>query len=241
MRKLDKLLKNKKCIVFLDFEGTQFSHEMISIGAILCNINSAGHIRKYHKSFELYVKCKNKIGKYVTNLTGITEDKLCSDGIDFAKAMNEFRKYCGLNFKRAAFATFGSHDIRIINQSIVYNADAPVEICRHIQKNHIDMSEIISEFIKDDNGNPMSLVNYCKLFGIKEAGQAHNAAIDAINLAHLYESFVSEKSVVLDEYKKVIKKMKHLPTPISHAVGKLANGEDVTADEFEIELKEYIG
>lgn len=241
MKKLEKLLKNKKCIVFLDFEGTQFSHEMISIGAIACTINANGRVRKYHKPFEVYVKCKNKIGKYVINLTGITEEKLIKDGIEFSKAMVELKKYCGVNFKRAAFATFGTHDIRIINQSIVYNVDAPVEICRHIQKNHIDISEIISEFVKDDNGNPMSLVNYCKLFNIKEAGPAHNAGVDAINLAHLYESFIEEKSLVLEEYKKVIRKMKHLPAPISHAISKLAIGEDVLAKDFENELKEYIG
>lgn len=241
MKKLDRLLKNKKCIVFLDFEGTQFSHEMISIGAILCNIGVNGKIKKYHKVFELYVKSKNKIGKYVTNLTGITEEKLAAEGISFVDAMEQFRKYCGVNFKRAAFATFGSHDIRIINQSVVYNIDAPVEICRHIQKNHIDMSEIISEFIKDENNNPMSLVNYCKLFNIPENGPAHNAAVDAIELAHLYESFIENKALVLEEYKKVVKKMKHLPPPISRVINKLASGKDVSATEFEVELKEHIG
>ncbi|MDY0177749.1 MAG: exonuclease domain-containing protein [Erysipelotrichia bacterium] len=241
MKKLNRLLKNKKCIVFLDFEGTQFSHEMISFGAILCNINGNGKIRKYHKVFEVYVKSKNKIGKYVTNLTGITEEKLETDGISFLKAMEAFRKYCGVNFKRAAFATFGAHDMRIINQSIVYNVDAPVEICRHIQKNHIDLSEIISEFVKDDNSNPMSLVNYCRLFSVQENGPAHNAAVDAVNLAHLYESFIDNSELVLEEYKKVLKKMKHLPPPISRIIGKLVAGKDVSASDFEEELKEHIG
>jgi inhibitor of KinA sporulation pathway (predicted exonuclease) len=214
---------------------------MISIGAILCKLNANGTIRKYHKPFELYIKPKNKIGKYVVNLTGITEEKLEKDGTSFSNAMKEFKKYCGINFKRASFATFGSHDMRIINQSIVYNIDAPIEICRHIQKNHLDMSEVISEFVKDANGNPMSLTNYCKLFGVEETGPAHNATNDAINLAKLYEAFISNRSLVLDEYKKVVNKMKHLPQPINRIIGKLAKGEDVTAIEFEEELKDYIG
>lgn len=240
MKKLGKLLKNKRAIIFLDFEGTQFSHEMISLGAVICNIKSDGKIKRYHKPFEIYVKPKNKIGKYVIDLTGITEEKLKTDGVSFKEAMEKFRKYCGSYFKSAAFATFGGHDIRIINQSIAYNIDAPVELCRHIQKNHIDLSEIISEFIKDENGNPMSLVNYCKLFSVEEAGPAHNAIVDALNLAHLYEKFTTDKILILDEYKKVLKKMKHLPPPVTQVINRLVSGKDVSAEEFELELRDYI-
>lgn len=241
MKKLNKLLKNRRSIIFLDFEGTQFSHEMISLGAVICSITSTGKIKRFHKPFEIYVKPKNKIGKYVVDLTGITEEKLKIDGVSFKEAIEKFKKYCGSYFRNAVFATFGAHDIRIINQSIAYNIDAPVELCRHIQKNHMDVSEIISEFIKDENGNPMSLLNYCKLFSVEEVGPAHNATVDALNLAHLYDKFTTDKTLILDEYKKVLKKTKHLPTPVSQVINKLVSGNDVTAEEFEQELKDYIG
>lgn len=240
MKKLNKLLKNRRSIIFLDFEGTQFSHEMISLGAVICSITSTGKIKRFHKPFEIYVKPKNKIGKYVVDLTGITEEKLKIDGVSFKEAIEKFKKYCGSYFRNAVFATFGAHDIRIINQSIAYNIDAPVELCRHIQKNHMDVSEIISEFIKDENGNPMSLVNYCKLFSVEEAGPAHNAAVDALNLAHLYDKFTGEKTLILNEYKKVLKKTKHLPHPVAQVINKLISGKDVSAEEFEQELREYI-
>ena len=49
MKKFDKLLKGHKNIVFLDFEGTQFSHEMIAIGAIATTIDRNGRIKKAKK------------------------------------------------------------------------------------------------------------------------------------------------------------------------------------------------
>ena len=69
-----------------------------------------------------------------------------------------------------------------------------------IQKNYLDFSYFISEFVRDKNGNPLSLVNYCKLFNVPEVGNAHDPEVDALNLAHLYEAFNENKQLVLDEY-----------------------------------------
>lgn len=240
MKKLDRLLKNHKYVAFLDFEGTQFTSEMIAIGAVVCSLDKNGQIKKMKKPFKIYVKAKNKIGKYVIQLTGITEEKLANEGVPFSKAMTELKKYIGLNFKKCSFITFGNNDMRILNQSISYSLDYPKEICSQIQKNYVDYSVFISEFIKDDKGNPMSLVHYCEYFNVPEAGTAHDPEIDAINLANLYNAFLTKKDLVLDGYKKTVSKAKHLPDPVKVIVQKLANGEDVKSEEFEEQLKEYI-
>ena len=44
MKALQKLTKGKKYGIFLDFEGTQFSHEIIAIGAVKCKLTPNGHI-----------------------------------------------------------------------------------------------------------------------------------------------------------------------------------------------------
>lgn len=240
MKKLEHLLKNHKHIAFLDFEGTQFTSEMIAIGAVMATLDKNGKIKKMKEPFKIYVKAKNKIGKYVIQLTGITEEKLSTEGVSFTKAMEALKKYIGLNFKKCSFVTFGNNDMRILNQSISYSLDYPKEITSQIQKNYIDYSVFISEFIKDDKGNPMSLVHYCEYFGVPEAGIAHDPSIDAINLANLYNAFLEKKDLVLDGYKKTISKARHLPDPVRNVVQKLANGEDVKADEFSDCLKEYI-
>ncbi len=242
MKKLEKLLKGRKYICFMDFEGTQFSHEMIGLGAVFASINpKTGRIKKSKKPIHLLVKAKNKIGKYVVDLTGITEDQLKKEGISFRNAMLQLKKYCGMNFKKAAFMTFGNHDLRILNQSIMYSMDYPKDICSQIQKNFIDYAAFISDFIRDPNGNPMSLVHYCELFDIKEAGPAHDPTIDAINLMNLYDGFLAKTDIVLKEYKLLLQKPNnHLPTPVSEAIVKLAQGKDVSGKEFEKALKDYL-
>ena len=240
MKKLEKLLKNHKHLVFLDFEGTQYSHEMIAIGAVAVSLDKNNKIKKMKDPFKIYVKAKNKIGKYVVDLTGITEDMLVEKGVTFSKAMEALKKYVGLNFKKSTFITFGNHDMRILNQSIAYSLTFPKDICSQIQKNYLDYSAFLSEFIRDDKGNPMSLIHYCEYFGVKEAGVAHDPSIDAINLANLYNAFLEHKDLVLEGYKKQLGKSSHLPEPVLYVVRTLAAGEDVKADDFEEKLKEYI-
>ena len=241
-KKLQQILKGHKVLVFMDYEGTQFSHEMIALGAILVVIDpKTGRIKKKKAPFKTYVKAHNKIGSYVERLTGIKEDLLKEKGVSFNDAMKAFKSYCGLNFKKATFITYGNHDMRILGQSIAYNLTYPKDVTSQIQKNYFDYSVFIGEFIRDDKGNPLSLIHLCELFSVPEAGTAHDPAIDAINLANLYDAFLDKKDLVIDEYRKHIKThSNHLPTPIHNAIVKLASGEDVSAAEFSEELKNYI-
>ena len=240
MQKADKLLKGHKYICFLDFEGTQFSHEMIALGAVLASLDRKGNIKRLKPSLKLYVRPKNKVGSYVTNLTGITDEKVKKDGLSFYKAMGELRNYCGSAFKKCSFITFGNHDMRILNQSISYNLDVPKEEVTQIHKNYIDFAVLISEFIRDENGNPYSLLNYCKLFGVEEYGTAHQPDADAVNLANLYQAFISNSELVLEEYMKVLSMQHHLPIPIKTAVEALAKGQDFSAEEFKEIARKYI-
>lgn len=240
MKKLLKLLKGHKHICFLDFEGTQFSHEMIAIGAVMTTLGKDGKIRASKKPFKCYVRAHNKIGSYVTQLTGITENKLKAEGITFYSAMESLKKYCGIAFKKCSFLTFGNHDMRILSQSISYNFDFPKETVSQIQKNYLDFSAFISEFVKDDKGNSLSLIHYCEKFNVKTVGPNHDPSIDAINLSLLYNSFLNDFGLIKSEYKKVLGKFSHLPDPVKNIVTKLSNNEDVTAQEFDKEINKYL-
>jgi len=240
MKKFEKLLKGHKSLVFLDFEGTQFSHEMIAIGAVHAVIDRHGYIKKHKKPFRVYVKAHNRVGKIVTDLTGITDDMLKQQGVSFYTAMNELKKYCGLAFRKSSFITFGNHDMKILSSSISYSFDFPKEIVQSIQQNYIDFSAFISEFMRDDKGNPLSLIRYCDAFEVKQAGPAHDPAVDAENLAWLYDATMRKSYILTEEYKKVLKSFNHFPVPVSNAIKKLANNENVTAEEFEKEIKDYL-
>ena len=240
MKKLEKLLKHHKKILFLDFEGTQYSHEMIAIGAVAVTVDKKGLIKNRKLPFKIYVKAKNKVGKYVTELTGINDDILAEKGVPFDKAMEELKKYAGLSFKKSSFITFGNHDMRILSQSISHSLDYPKDICSQIQKNYIDYATFINEFLRDDNGNPFSLVHCCELFNLQLAGDAHDPAIDAINLANLYDAFLRNIPLVVEQYKKALPLYGHLPTPVSELLKKLNNNEAITLDNYDEEIRRYL-
>ena len=63
MKDLEKIINSRKSLCFLDLEGTQFSHEMIAIGAIKVDIRKDLSIKKIHKGYYSLVLAKNKIGK----------------------------------------------------------------------------------------------------------------------------------------------------------------------------------
>ena len=237
---MQKALKGHHYICFMDFEGTQFSHEMIAIGAVLGYLDKKGRIKKLKDPFKIYVRSKNKIGSYVTNLTRITDDFLEKNGVSFYKALNELRKYCGPTFKKCSFMTFGNHDLRILNQSVSYNLDTPKEIVSIMQHNYIDFTSIIGEFVRDEHNNNYSLLKYCELFGVKIEGEAHDPASDALNLAYLYDGFLAKDEIVLNEYLKLLSNPHHLPLPLEKAAIALASGKDFTAEEFRKIAKDYI-
>ncbi|MCQ2086994.1 MAG: hypothetical protein MJZ37_02850 [Bacilli bacterium] len=240
MKKLDKLLKGHKHICFLDFEGTQFSHEMIALGAVMATLDKKGAIKSTKLPYKVFVRAHNKIGNYVTNLTGITEDQLKEQGISFSKAMEGLKKYCGMAFSKCTFCTFGNHDMRILSQSIAYNFDFPKEIVSQIQKNYLDYSAFISEFIKDDKGNPLSLIHYCEKFEAEIVGPNHDPSSDAVNLCTLYNAFIKKSELVGEEYKKVLGNFSRVPEVVKPIIAKLLNGEEVTPREFDDEIKKFL-
>lgn len=240
MKKIDNLLKGRKCIAFVDFEGTQFSHEMIAIGAVLANLDRNNQIKNLKEPFKKYVKAKNKIGNYVANLTQISEETLKKEGVSFNEAMLLFKKYLGTKWKKCLFVTYGNHDVRIMNQSIAYNFQYPKDFCSQFHKNYADFAAFIGEFIRDDNGNPLSLIHNCEFFGVKMAEPAHDPVSDAINLARLYDAMLKSPMLVQSEYKKAVLHINHFPEPVRNVLEKLNQGEDVTASDYDNFVKDYI-
>jgi DNA polymerase III alpha subunit (gram-positive type) len=172
MKALEKELRGHDCLIFLDLEGTQFSHEMIEIGAYKVYLNKDQTVKKIFDGYTSYVKAKAKVGRVVTNLTGITDEKIKKDGVPFRVIQQGFRKYVGKDWGKCLYVTFGSHDLRIIMQSADNNMDASMEEARYVTHNAFDLSEFISRFIKDDNGNSLSLTNYLKVFNVPFEGQS---------------------------------------------------------------------
>ena len=233
MKYLEKHLNKRKVLCFLDLEGTQFSHEMIALGAVKVDTKKDGSIKKIHKGYYSLVKAKNKIGKIVTDLTGINEAMVKQNGKSLRVVISEFKKYMGKDFSKTLFVTFGSHDLRILAQSLAYNLDAPKEEIQLMIKHGFDFSEFMSQYVRDDNGNTYSLANSLKLFGVDFEGTQHDAYADALNLAYLYDAFIKNKDILKNEYKKVLYNYRHIPAPIKELLTNLKEGKSITPEIFD--------
>ncbi|MCD8204020.1 MAG: hypothetical protein LUB56_02720 [Coprobacillus sp.] len=242
MKKLKNVLKSHKALCFFDLEGSQYSHECIAIGAVLATFNKAGQLIKVKPPFKVYVKPKNKIGKYVEQLTGITEDLIEKEGISFSEAIEKFFVYIGKYEKNTLFISYGNHDMTILGQTIAYNLDAPLNKCSIIQKNYLDFQSIFNEYVKDDNNNVLSLIHACELFEveIEEEITPHDPASDAILLSRLYQAFLTRKDILFTRYVKVLSSLNNLPVPIQNVVNDLYEGQNVDQAKYYQYIEEAI-
>lgn len=241
MEAFNKLIKNKKNLVFLDLEGTQFSHEIIAIGAVKCKIDEKGKILKgYQKKFKCYVKPLGCIGRFVQNMTSITEDILKEQGVPLETAFSKFKKFVNIPFEQCAFITFGSNDAKMIIDSITRSEPKNAFIGYNIVNNCVDFLMFISQFCKDNKNNNYSLVNYLKVFNIPPVGISHDPLNDALDLRNLYSAMNKQKDTLLNEYLKILSKQKIYSAPIRSVIEKLVNGDNVSSEDFINECKKYL-
>ena len=134
--------------------------------------------------------------------------------------------------------TFGNHDMVIFHRSLEENEDASEVIVKYINKNNIDFSAFLSPYVQDLNGNPLSLANYLKVFGVQFEGRAHDALADAYNLMDLYKAVLEKPNVLIEEYAKTLTHYHHAPLPVAKIIKKLTEGESVTPEDWDIAIAE---
>ena len=229
--------KNVDALVFMDLEATSFTSEMIEIGAYLAEINKDGSIKKVHAPFKRYVKAKHQVGFHVAQLTGITDEKLRNEGEDFPAVLSSFRKYVGKFWDSCRFVTFSEHDMVIMKNTMAQYRDLNPSYARNIYRHHLDLQRLLDRYIQDQNGNPYSLTNYLKVFGLEFDGKAHDAIYDALNLLDLYKVAREGKEIFIKEYKNVLcgAKTRHVVKEIIHM---LSEGKTVTPEMFDALLED---
>jgi inhibitor of KinA sporulation pathway (predicted exonuclease) len=240
VKALEKLIKDRRTLVFIDLEGTQLSHEMIEIGAYVVTLKDDLSVKKIYPPFKRYVKVHHPIGPVVIKMTGITQRLLDEKGEDFPDVEREFKRYVGRYWDKCLFVTFGNHDLRIVNQSVLNSYKADAEVAHQINRYDLDFSLFLQTYIQDPNGNPLSLTNYLKVFGVPFEGTAHDALADAYNLIDLYSAFLSKPEIVEKEYKKSLSHIHHMPPPINKVIQALNAGHSVTPEDWDAAIAESL-
>lgn len=230
MKDIERILNQTRDVVFIDFEGSQYTQEIIALGAVKCELDRKYHIKHEEKPFKIYIKINNPIGKFITNLTHITDDYLAEVGVSFTEAMKKLEAYIGKT--KVKFISYGNFDIHLLNNSIKINNLNENPFLNYARQNFVDFSAIFSKYVKSAQNTNLSLLSALKVMQTNIEINFHDPLNDTINLMHLYEAFLTKKNIVKEEYIKVIRNSPKLPSPIRKALRKLETNNKVTYKDF---------
>lgn len=169
---------------YLDFEATRFSNRIISIGCV------AGT----GETFETYVKPgdKKKVDKFITELTGITNEML-AEAPDADAAFKMLYDFIEANSdgEAPAYYVYGNSDAEFINSTLRHMSDTQACVCAQaIAGNLIDYASVVKKFFVAKSDLALRKV-YMLIQEQKELVQKHDALEDARMLetvvAHLYD------------------------------------------------------
>ena len=165
----------------IDFEATQFSERIISIGAI----SATG------QTFETLVKPVHgdKCNKFITELTGITNEMLAA-APSADEAFNLFFDWV-LSFgdEVPTYYCYGSSDRTFLDKTIKYMTNIrAVTFALALRHSLIDYAPIVSKYF---HSNTVGLIRVYNLIQKKEEVQTHNALRDATMLKYVQDNLYS--------------------------------------------------
>lgn len=238
MKRLTHILNGHREVVFLDFEGTQFSHEIIAIGAIKCDLDDKHVTKRMYKKFKTYITPKEKVGRRVEQLTGLDREFLLKNGTDFMTAFNGLKGFIKAPYDNKTYITYGNFDLHLLkNMALMYGLiDDP--FIQGFFKNYLDFAGFLEKFVRYQGCCP-SLKNALKIFKLSFEGDEHDPLYDALNLRRLYDAFLTQKGILLEEYKKVIES--HVNQgPMAKLIRKLNKSGSCTYEEYLEYIKEEL-
>jgi DNA polymerase III epsilon subunit-like protein len=169
---------------YLDFEATRFSNRIISIGCVAGN----------GATFDTLVKPVNKakVDKFITELTGITNEML-ADAPSADEAFNQLFDFIELNNddSEPKYYVYGNSDAEFLQHTVKYMTDTRACICAQaIKGNLIDYTATVKKYFTMKNNVALRKI-YMVIQSQQEFIQKHNALEDAMMLQtvveHLYD------------------------------------------------------
>lgn len=173
---------------------TRCPDEIIQIGAVKYNsqMKCIGTFSRLIRPV-LYKKIESTVG----NLTGLGMTVLKNDGIPFAKAIKEFKKFIGTD---SVLMSWGAQDAKILRSNCLYfNPDVKLDFL----KKFADVQRYVTHMLSSDTsgGNQLSVKLAADLTGISyNEALLHDALVDAtisgMVFAKLYEPDKFKKYIV---------------------------------------------
>ena len=201
---------------FIDFEATQFSERIINIGCIADNgATFSTLVKPTHK--------KDKVTKFITELTGITNEMLAT-APSADEAFNAFFDFVleqspmGMN----QYYCYGDSDAGFIGRTIgdMRNTRA-IAFAKMLQHSLIDYSGEVKNYFQV--GNNIALRKVYALIQAEEVVQHHNALEDA---QMLFEVVNNLKNKCVPEDKGKFATMPKAEKPVPNPTNKLKNAPE---------------
>jgi DNA polymerase III epsilon subunit-like protein len=166
---------------FIDFEATQFTQEIISVGCVCEN----------GESFYSTVRSNRKVTSFITELTGLDKEEILQAPsadevfLEMYHWMHEQRSFFETENFSPKFYTYGNGDSTFVKNTIsnTTNFFANSMLCI-ILGNMIDYSEIARE--KLGLAKKISLTKLLRAFRGEELYQKHHSLDDAFFLQELF-------------------------------------------------------
>lgn len=171
---------------FIDFEATQFTNEIISIGCV----------KETGETFYSLVKVdKNKMTNFITNLTGITKEDI-EKAPTADEVFDNFYDWIAADNEKAIFYCYGNSDLTFILKNLNNSGTLKSQISLSLlRSNLIDYSKrVINHFGLIKSIALKKVVAYYR--GVEEIEQNHNSLEDALFLKEIYEHINKEEEVV---------------------------------------------
>lgn len=239
MKIIKRIVKDSNTLVFLDFEATETTLEIISIGAVKAILDSKKQIKSYDKGFKCYVYTKTPITPIIENMTGITNELLEKEGIPFSEALSRLARYIGdLTFVH--FFTYGNFDLRLLHVEAKTNNLLENNLVLQIFRKNTDFSQILNHYARNSTNQTLSLVKALKLFKVHPVEPLHDPLSDAKSLLLLYEAFLKSPTILRNEYLKVLTNNPNLEAPLNKLLKKLLKDKSVTLDDLNTFINEEI-
>lgn len=184
---------------FLDFEASQFTQEIIAIGCV----------SETDEAFYSLVNTKHRIGSFVKELTGITQEEI-KNAPTPDEVFKDFFSWLETTSKgeKVSFICYGNNDTNFAIKTLQNVKKSFLAECALslISTNTIDYSNYIKTFFGLSQN--ISLLKIAQFFSPnKELVQTHNALDDAIMLKFVYDNVQNgldiNSDIVLDYMTKI--------------------------------------
>lgn len=166
---------------YLDFEATRFSNRIISIGCVAENGNTFSTLVKPGK--------KKKVDKFITELTGITNEML-AEAPSADQAFSKLADWFEENSSGTApeFYCYGDSDAVFIQHTLADMEDTKACLCAMaIGGNMIDYASVVKRFFVAKSDVALRKV-YMLIQSQQELVQKHDALEDALMLQCVVEN-----------------------------------------------------